>query len=65
MGFVEALIGDKGRYDYGSLCALSNPFSSKKAAPVTFYGRGKKLSTLRTQPSNLGELLEFCIPTIA
>ena len=41
MGFKEAFFGDGEKYKYGSLCALSNPFSKKKPTPVQFYGRGK------------------------
>ena len=40
MGFKETFFGKSGEYDYGALCALSNPFSKKSAQPVKFYARG-------------------------
>lgn len=46
MGLLELFIGDRDRYDYGSLCTLSNPFSSKKPAPVTFYGKDEPIPIL-------------------
>ena len=49
MGLKESFFGDGETYSYASLCALSNPFSSKKPQPVTFYGRGKLSSVCGTK----------------
>lgn len=41
MGIRELIFGSGDSYDYGSLCALTNPFSRSKPAPVRFYARGE------------------------
>jgi len=46
MGLKEILIGDPERYDYRSLCSLTNPFRSTKASPVKFYGRDEPIPIL-------------------
>lgn len=41
MGIKELIFGAGDTYDYGALCALTNPFSKSKPAPVRFYARGE------------------------
>jgi hypothetical protein len=41
MGIKELIFGEGDSYDYGALCALTNPFSKKKQTPVRFYARGE------------------------
>lgn len=46
MGIRELIFGSGDSYDYGSLCALTNPFSRSKPAPVRFYARDEPIPLL-------------------